>query len=510
MLYDLSSLTLAIALVTGVAVAGPGSSGNGLSAASIVAGLTRAAVYYGRLVADIRYGSLEADAARGTIILRDLEIAGLENHADCRISVGRVQMDGLHFWFTEEMRMRFDLSDVTIANACFGAQGAQIAMVTGGDSIRLASLSMDSHQILGSGAMRADFQAVSPGVARIGGSADFSYFTMYVPEFWEQVVGTGGAGGTPPQDPYVAPPGPGVRGTLRAAHLTVENLGVWERVQPMLPPDMSSPAMAQGLVTAQEGTALHDLQASLSEALGEFLKTPGMLTASIRPEAPVDFEISEKSDPEKLIALFKPDFSNTAPVPPVALIADPDAATDERALGLALAEGRGVPQNRARAIELLTPLAEDGEVALVLAGLMAEQDAVAAYAHAQAAAGTAVPGAAAALDRIEARLETAQLMQAQPAAEAVVQEGAFVSLAALRKAALAYETGAGVPRSYALARRLAASAAAAGDGVARALMARLDARFGADPAWLQTRAAAEQQALADWTGQNLASVLAGE
>ena len=47
------------------------------------------------------------------------------------------------------------------------------------------------------------------------------------------------------------------------------------------------------------------------------------------------------------------------------------------------------------------------------------------------------------------------------------------------------------------------------DGAARALMARLDARFGADPDWIKARDAAADLAAEDWAGQDLATLLAG-
>ena len=65
-----------------------------------------------------------------------------------------------------------------------------------------------------------------------------------------------------------------------------------------------------------------------------------------------------------------------------------------------------------------------------------------------------------------------------------------------------------MPRSYALAWRLASSAAAAGDGAARALMTRLEARFAEVPAWAEARDAASDLAMTDWTGKALAARLA--
>ena len=177
---------------------------------------------------------------------------------------------------------------------------------------------------------------------------------------------------------------------------------------------------------------------------------------------------------------------------------------------MALAEGKGLPRNPRRAIELLTPLQKEGEIALALAGLKAGSDPRAAYAHAMIAAGQGVAGAMAELDRIEARLTTEQLIAAQPGATSALPDEVFTSVVALRDAALAQEQGDGTPRSYALALRLAGSAAAAGDGPSQSLLARLEGRFAGDPAWEELRAAAADQALADWRGMGLAARLSGE
>ena len=165
--------------------------------------------------------------------------------------------------------------------------------------------------------------------------------------------------------------------------------------------------------------------------------------------------------------------------------------------------------NHRRAIGLLSPLKGDAEVSLALAAMIAEADPAAAYPHAMAAANLGAAGAPAMLDRIEAKLPTAALLSAQRPGNAPLQDEDFASVQALRDAALAREQGDGVPRSYALAWRLAASAAAAGDGASAALMARLNARFGGEQVWITAREAAADAAMADWTTRKLGSRLAG-
>lgn len=490
------------------------------SPANIVGGLLRGAISYGRMVADIRYGALEVDGLRGGLTLRDLQIAGVGKYERCRIDLGRMHVSGLTFWAEEESQVHIDLADLAVANNCFGPEAAMIGMITGTDSIPLEALSINVSQSSGSAALTADIEAISPGIARIEGSVDFDYVSLFSPDLIEKLAQEQSYGEyTPPtfdqdgnmipsEDEPVGEPQFGLRGILTAGHVSVEDLGLWQRIQPLLPPDATNPQALQALVTAPPGSKLNEAQTALAAALEGFIANPGRLTAEIRPAAPVSFDSTLWTTPEDALALLPLVFTNARPTPPAALIADPAEATDARALGLALAEGRGVPQNTRRAIELLSPLSEDPEVMLVLADLLAGSDPAAGYAHALNAAAMGVPGAPAALDRIEARLPTAALLAAQAPADGELPAMVFNSVSALRNAAQAHEQGDGARRSYALAWRLAAAAAATGDNAAKAIMARLDNRFGADPDWIKTREAAADQAADDWAGQDLASRLA--
>lgn len=493
--------------------------GSFFSPANIAAGLLRAAVSYGRILADIRYGTIEADPARGGVILRDLQVNGLGDHANCHVSLGRLELSGLSLWYSEHSHLRIDAGDLSVANNCFGPNAAMIGVVTGTDHIPLASLAIDLRQSMGSGGAVLDIEAVSPGIARIEASADFDHVSIFSPDLLTRMAQSDRRADpfAPDEDDLATPfggrsdasePSVGVHGSLRAAHVTVENLGLWERVNPMLPPDVAGPEGMEALVTAPPGTPLHQIQQGLAEALKNFVAQPGRITAQIRPQAPIAFDSTAWTSPEDAAALFMPAFSNALPTPPLALIADPQDASDPRALGLALALGEGVPRNARRALELLAPLQDDPEIALALADLLADSDPAAAYLHALQAAATGTLGAMAALDRAEARLATADLLAAQPAADSALEDDAFASPVALREAARARAEGSGQIRSYGLAWRLATLAAAAGDSPARSLMDRLQARFGDDPAWIAARAQAADAALEDWADRDLATTLA--
>ena len=176
---------------------------------------------------------------------------------------------------------------------------------------------------------------------------------------------------------------------------------------------------------------------------------------------------------------------------------------------MAFAEGRGIPRNLTRATEILSGLSDNPEAVAALARLSAETDPETGYAQALDAAEMGAPAATALLDSIERRLTTSEILEAQLAADTELPDAMFASPLSLRDAAADYEEGKQVRRSYALAWRLAASAAAAGDGLSRVLMDRLDARFGGDPAWIESRQAASDAALEDWTGRGLAESFSG-
>ncbi|MBK4215176.1 sel1 repeat family protein [Paracoccus caeni] len=514
--------TLGVALtlpLAPAAVAQTTASESPWSLTSIVAGVLRSVVSYGRMVADVRYASLESNSARGEIVLRDLKIAGVGEYSECKISLGKLQVSGLSLLPSEEMQSRLDISDLLIQNNCFGPNAAMIGVFTGSDAIPIATLTMDIRQSAGSGAATIDIEAHSPGMARIEGSADFDYIAMYSPELVRMMM-SGGNSYDPYGDPWADPgampeqaspsePTTGLRGTLRSAHLSVTDLGLYQRMNVILPPEYATPEGMASLVTAPPGTALNEVQQGFVDSLQAFIAAPGTVTAELRPAEPLAFATTDWTTPEDAAAALKPAFTNAAPTPPVALIADPSDDSDARALGLAFATGNGVPQNTERALQLLTPHEDDGAVALILADLHADDDPAAAYGFALKAAATGAEGAVAALDRAEARLSVADLLDAQTPADSEIEEDSFASVVALREAAMAYDKGTSVPRSYALAWRLASLAAATGDSPSRSLMERIDARLGGEAAWVSARNEAASAALNDWSSRQLAAKLTG-
>ncbi|MDO5641760.1 MAG: hypothetical protein Q4G26_05145 [Paracoccus sp. (in: a-proteobacteria)] len=511
-----SALPVALALPLAVGQAMPARAEvtqDSFTAASLSAALLRIGVSYARWLVDVRYGALEVDNHRGAVILRDLEVQGRGDFSECRVTLGKLDLSGISFLGSENMHGRLEATDLAIATNCFGPNAAMIGMVTGAPVIPVTSLVIDSRNQMGPGAVAMDVELVSNGIGRIEGSADFDYMTLWAPALLDEIVRGGPRGYTPPsfdESGNLIPSGSGqpvplaLRGELRAAHLTVQDLGLWQRLKPIMPPDATDPAMADMVITAEPGSAERAVQESLAAALRNFMTDPGQITVELRPETPLSFDTADWTAPEEALAVLNPVFSNAPATPPVALIAAPGGG-DPLALGMAFADGIGLPQNTRRALDLLAPLQDDPQAMLTVARLSIDSDLPAAYGAAQRAALLGGLGAPALLDRIEGRMSTAALLGAQAAADIPPGDDVFASVTALRNAAIAAAEGNGVARSYVLARRLAGSAAAAGDGQAASLIARLETRFADDADWIAARDRAAEQALEDWTGRDLAA-----
>ena len=493
-----------------------------LDPAAILAGALRTVVSYSRLLADVRYDGITVDSPRRLVTLRGLQVVGLVPNHRCRVDIGQMLVSGISFWAEEQAALRFDLTDVHIANNCFGPNGLIIGAILGRDRIELGAMRVVLRSDLGSGAAMADITAEAPGQMRFEISADFDYLALTMPELVDQIRSGGTGGGAQPdaapgQDQDVpgvtgdpAAPEIGARGILRAAHVTVENLGLWQRVAPMLPPEITDPALMRQALTAGAPPDATPYAEDLADAIEGWLADPARLTAEIRAAAPIAFDTLGWSRPDMGLPLLNPVFSNAPPTPKVAPIASGDPATpdDTLAMGLALASGAGLPRNPARAEALLTPMADQPDVAMALARLVAGRDPAAGYGHALTAAAGGADGALSLLDQIEAQLGTADLLLVQPGSDAVIDDATFASAETLRAAALAREAGDGTPRSYAQGWMLASLAAAAGDGPSRALMDQIEARFGSDPDWIAARDAAAERAAALWQDKALASALA--
>ncbi|MFN4128860.1 MAG: hypothetical protein ACK4GC_03455 [Paracoccaceae bacterium] len=470
--------------------------------------VARSAVSYGRLIADIRYDSLEVDAERGALLLRGLAIEGLGSYSECRIDLGSLKFDGLSLWSYETTRGRITVRDLSIANNCFGANAGMIGIATGGPTIRISDLDVSGVQTIGSGRTDIEFALESPDIARISAVASFDYFSLSSPDLLHHLLDSpahdrsaspAAPDGYGMPDTHADPtPPPVPRGTLRNAHVTIEDRGGLERLQALLPPDAVGVAIDE-IVTAPAGSPMGDFQRDLADAARTFLANGGQMTAQVRPLEPVDFDFAQIDTPDQAIELFAPQIVEGRGSPAVALVADPSDISDPRALGLALASGQGVPRDRARAVEMLMPFAGDADVDLELARqLTAMRTPSDAYPRALSAAAGSMPDAVSLLDQIETTLPLSDILSAQQPATTELPAEVFATTDQTAELALRYARGEGIARSYGLAYRLGLIAAARGHGGAQALIDQLDRDFGEDEAWHPLTRTAIDAANDDW------------
>lgn len=501
---------LTFVLGTGSAALAAPNSDSFFTMPNLATGIIRTFVPTLRSFADIRYGSLEVTGSGKGIVMRDLHVTDIYGLDNCTVTIRELNIPSLALFPSEVTNSGLEASDVNFGTACLGRQGMMAAAMLGRETITLSDLSLQARQVTGSGETRFSFHLTSPEVAHIQGNADLAYFsfTMSPPGL---ELGDADHGEWPPtgfeaQDPLPPTPPFGVRGTLRGADVTVENLGLWQRIQPMLPMDVTVPGAFDVLVSAPEGSVQRGFQQETAQSLTAFSANPenAVLSVEIRPPSPVPFNSHQLQTPEDIVATFAPRVQNRLPGPTVELISDPSDSPNPRDVGIALAKGEGVPRNSKRALELLEPWANESDIALILAELLQQSAPDQAYRHALNAAQQGASAAPSMLDRLEADLPLETWAKLQPAANSALPEQAFASVPALRALAYAYAEGAGQPRSYALAWRLASLAAATGDNEARFLQERLDNRFAGDATWAEMRDIAADQALKDWVDQNLA------
>ena len=224
--------------------------------------------------------------------------------------------------------------------------------------------------------------------------------------------------------------------------------------------------------------------------------------------------MEQTNGPEDAVTLFKPVFSSalvgadnliSSDLLKSAMSAPGDLSVEDRLLiAEALATGEGAPRAMGLALNLLKPLAEDGnaEASLRYASLLFENgdDPTAAYRFALGAGKDGASGVRNVLDRIESELSLPEIFAMQEAAAGDMPKPE-ADVATLRNAARQYAQGRGASRNYGQAVLLATLAAAGGDHSSQLLVERLSKRFVDDPdldAWRVIEAKQAESALQLW------------
>jgi TPR repeat protein len=441
---------------------------------------------------------------------------------NCVISIDRLTVRTAAVDEADVVRLKAQASGASAPASCLPPEAQQGTQMLGVDKVSLSRLTFDIDYRISTAAATAHVYGRADDLAAVTASADFSYFWFDGREDMDN---------------------PKPVAILREARLTVENLGVWDKVRPMVPPPFTDPASAGAAIEAVLAEALPpfppgapaDAAATLRETARDgwlaFLADPKalVLETGFDPEAPVFLDAAVlEEQPEEALGYLQPVVAVTSAraraTLPVALLqqaADtPDTLSDDERLttGLALASGSGAPRDLSGARTLLEPLAAagNGAAAAGLARALEARDPAAAYSHALVAAASGETQAGALLDRIEAALPFATVLDLQAERVAGVEHpaSALGDIASVRAQAAMRMTGRGETRSYATAALWSMIGAAAGDAESGDILEEIDERVrlaGPEAAatWAAQEASAVNLARSAWISFDLPATFAG-
>ncbi|MFT6060198.1 MAG: TPR repeat protein [Paracoccaceae bacterium] len=495
-----------------------------LTFASLVEGLNRHAITFAIAIArdfvDVTYGDIQVTDGGGSVAVTDLSIwpEGAANWPDlghgpdaedCRIDIARIE--GLAFGGLARMRAHFDVLGVSAPLTCLPVDAATQLRDIGYARLEFDRGSLAFDYASGSSALSVTLSLAAEDAAEIRLALDFGYA-------W--VTTSGGA----------TKPRPALR--LDGAVLEVEDRGALAHATPflrdtMVPVAMVGPMAEMGLRAALTdggtrpmGKGATRFADEVGVALAAFLGEGGRLTMRAAPPEPIWIEPGDMSDPMQLIDALAPSITHSAAaagaqtdVTPamvaLALSGAPLPDTARLAVAQALIDGIGAPYAPDAAVQALAPMLDAGNPAArrLIARAIESGDPAAAYSAALLGFGTAdegadLTGAAATLDRLEARLSLTETLALQAGArlmpETTLPAGGRMGL---KSAARAAAEGRGAPRDYARAYLLASLAAAHGDGAAAALRDRLDLHLTRRDAaiWVPEAARIQALSLKIWT-----------
>ncbi len=468
---------------------------------------------------ELEYTHMSTDVLRGTVALSGVTIRPQfwwDSAGQCEITADRVTL-------ASDMRRAIeDVSDITLdligmrmTLACFERD---VAMALRGAGF--SDLTLDQ------GRVRVGY------VYRTGETA--LDLTLAVNNFATLDVS---ASGTilPRIGPYGFPDDPAVR--VSRAVVTLQDNGAWGALSAMLPGNLRDPAAVREMGTESLTLFLSDFgfrsltaveRNFVAQLMGEverFVADPGEITIEAAlPPGGVVIEPETYGSPAELIGALalqarEVPLARTGLVPASAMQLETMSDADKVALAARMIAGDGVPRAPALVPELLADVVESSgpeaaEAATLMARALEDRDPAQAYLLALAGAANDAPGAVAQLDRLEARMSTLAVLEAQR--EFATPDWAEVFAISsdghdpreLRALALAHLTGKGAARSYATAYVYALLADAAGDVGAAPLISEIEARFDGRgeevaEAWRDLSFVLQGNAIALWMANDL-------
>ena len=469
-----------------------------LSPDRVIETLTKYSVVLARTQVDLTACDISTNLRGNRTTISDLKIWPATPWFDgevCQIGVERVVLSGQPFSETNVVKFGIDAYETTLTPGCIHPE-----IRTGMERLDLIDLSVPSISLnidYHFPSARADVSVLASvaGFFEISSFASFDYLSVRFPS---------GRG-----DPYPV-------AVLSKASLAVRNLGGWTAVSKQLPALFTNKATAGAAIEALLENGLKELNrdsfdrdteeltilqqamiSSVKDAWTEFLNSSDQLVleTNIAPESlsALNFWTYE-DNPSWIIRDLNPimksvDIPATAQIVPKssveALLSDNwrELPEDQRLqLGLALAQGNGVPSNGTLAAEILAELARGGrsEAAAAIAVALEQQDPETSYFWSLHAGDTGEQGAVSRLDRLESALPLQAVLRLQDEALGDTENifEAPLSLFTIRKKAREHMSGKGEFRNYRQASVWASIGAALGDPASKAIEVEISKTLG--------------------------------
>jgi len=377
-------------------------------------GLAQFAIVSARSVAEVTYDDLLLDDRTGDFSIRGLEVtlpeaAGVPG---CKFTVDALTIVSLDR--PDTLAIASEADGVEIDPACAADQAPMILSLLGPDALNVTHYSATSTYHLGDSSFDYSVLFETAAAGSVSVNAELERLHLEIPPYG---------------DPIPA-------GEITRLEVTMQDTDALLALLPVLGLDGDPVAMATGTMSGvlSEGGISDEEQALIDSAnveLARVVKDGGAVTLRSGPGVAVSFKQMEQTNgPEDAVTLFKPVFSSalvgadnliSSDLLKSAMSAPGDLSVGDRLLiAEALATGEGAPRAMGLALNLLKPLAEDGnaEASLRYASLLFENgdDPTAAYRFALGAGKDGASGVRNVLDRIESELSLPEIFAMQEAA----------------------------------------------------------------------------------------------
>lgn len=481
-----------------------------------------------RSTVDLTYESFSISPKTYDTVITGLEIYPIldwDEEGACVISIDRISSGTIYSFETSKSLM--EVNGIHVPRACLEPE--QSAMLVGfgyEDGLRSDAMSIQLSYDLPSSAAEIGLSTTVNDALDISLHTEFDYLWIRLPF----------------EDPGADPEPVALLGALEA---TIENRGLWEKIEPMLgaqigdlsiAPEMVQGLILQGLSSPEQPAPNAETEAfaaNVGAEIGRFLTEKNRLVITAEPEGGVWLYPDTFEDPQEVIALLQPRVSAVPgairrlidPQVLSAALANPTGLdpAERLRIGEALLSGIGAPRSVSDGMAILTPLTDawDGPSSLLVADALAGQDdGKGAYAMVLRAMAAGESGAISLADDLEAGMTLSEILALQDQAltawpgatarveadQAILQGG---DVGGLRQRAYNASLGKGTPRDYRSAYFWATLASAAGDPGAATLRQRLDNRFGRGgggdaQTWTALTSEVGSLAFQSWTDQGLA------